>query len=152
MILLIVDPQCTKPYKTLSEPWRMIKYGVPRRTSHCDQTGNTSKYTQFSNGWYTFKFDSERANIPTTPPALENRKDQKTCGTNVPSWSPTYLPSIGQPPQDITVHFSWLSYEIVVGNSVHGKVVACRDEDGQEMYLYYLPPVKDCDSAYCAVI
>ena len=125
---------------------------MPHPERHCDKTGSGNYHTQHKEGWHVFRFDSRYATIPSSPPAEENRQsDRKTCGTLVSSWSSSALPTIGQPPQDITIHFAFLSHEKYPGLSRTGKIVACQWEDGQNMYIYYLPQVKACHAAYCAV-
>ena len=126
----------------------MVEYGVPHSAYHCDRA---DKGGNLEEGWHAFRFDSRYATLPSSPPAEENRSDRKTCGTSASSWSPSDLPTIGQAPQDINIHFAVGPYEKVPGYSVTGKVVACPGEDGQNMFLYYLPQVERCFSAYCAV-
>ena len=125
-----------------------MEYGVPHSAYHCDRA---DKGGNLEEGWHAFRFDSRYATLPSSPPAEENRSDRKTCGTSASSWSSSDLPTIGQAPQDINIHFAVGPYEKVPGYSVTGKVVACPGEDGQNMFLYYLPQVKGCSSAYCAV-
>lgn len=150
--MLHVDPQCSRPYTILSDKWRKIEYGVKHPTSHCDKTGSRSVYISgWLVGWYAFKIGSDYATIPTTPPAEKNRQPLMTCGTAASAWIEGSNPTIGQHQKDVTIYFAYKSTEKLHGHSVSAKVVGCVADDGQPMYLYYLPPVPGWCYAYCAL-
>jgi len=139
--------QCRKNYTTLTDYWRRIVPGVSHPSSHCD-----SEISNFKPGWYRFSFpQAPFAKIPTTPPLLENRQnDRKSCGTNAVPWMDATYPKVGEKPKDVIIKFAFFSSENY--ENVSAKVVACPEQD-KTVYIYHLPavPYHSCSLAYCAM-
>ena len=120
--------------------------------THCDKEGSGYLQTQLIPGWYAFRFGSDYATIPTTPPAEQYRQvDRQTCGSYASAWIEGSHPTIGQPQKYVNIYFAFTKNEKREGHTVSAKVVGCVSEDGQPMYLYYLPLVPSCDYTYCAL-
>ena len=141
------DPQCDRPYTTLSQEWRHVKYSSTAQDhTKCDN--------RLTTGWYRFTFPGKEngmlARIPTSPPATQYTYSGKTCGTNVSAWMFASLPVLGDPPKDVTMKMAYngrADYDSKWGRAA--KVVACNDESGNIYYLYYLRSTL-CTMLYCA--
>eukprot|EP00092_Neocalanus_flemingeri_P033813 GFUD01036767.1.p1 GENE.GFUD01036767.1~~GFUD01036767.1.p1 ORF type:complete len:346 (-),score=83.92 GFUD01036767.1:357-1304(-) len=145
-------PQCKMDYTTWTEDWRMVKYSTQAQAAnHCDQAPASSTKTGLTSGWHRFVFNGVHARIPTHAPASQYQGYGQICGTNGASWMDGSLPSLGEPPKDVTMKFSGdkkAEYDTSVRKPA--KVVACLDENYQTFYLYHLVPVSGCHLAYCA--
>jgi len=147
------DKQCSRPYKILSDSWRKIDFN-PAGTSNCDNTLDPN--------WYRFSFDGNAsyARIPSNPPAKKHQGTKKPCGTSRVAWMYGSLPTVGEPPKNVTMHWSGGSWNVnngeyygddTYGTPKHASVVACRDELKNTFYIYSLVPPQRCNNAYCAI-
>eukprot|EP00092_Neocalanus_flemingeri_P059839 GFUD01071659.1.p1 GENE.GFUD01071659.1~~GFUD01071659.1.p1 ORF type:complete len:230 (-),score=36.21 GFUD01071659.1:111-746(-) len=144
-------PQCMMDYTTWTEDWRMVRYSTqPQAANHCDQAPASSTKSGLTSGWHRFVFNGVHARIPTHPPPKQYQGSGKTCGTTAVSWMDGSLPSLGEPPKDVTMKFSYDKDEYDTNARKPAKVVACLDENYQNFYLYHLVPVTSCYYAYCA--
>eukprot|EP00092_Neocalanus_flemingeri_P059837 GFUD01071657.1.p1 GENE.GFUD01071657.1~~GFUD01071657.1.p1 ORF type:complete len:342 (-),score=90.72 GFUD01071657.1:111-1082(-) len=146
-------PQCMMDYTTWTEDWRMVRYSTqPQAANHCDQAPASSINTGFTSGWHRFVFNGVDARIPTHAPASQYYQGYgQTCGTYGASWMDGSLPSLGEPPKDVTIKFSGGGQaEYSTKFRKPAKVVACLDENYQTFYLYHLVQVYQCNLAYCA--
>eukprot|EP00092_Neocalanus_flemingeri_P046929 GFUD01052980.1.p1 GENE.GFUD01052980.1~~GFUD01052980.1.p1 ORF type:complete len:341 (+),score=79.07 GFUD01052980.1:76-1023(+) len=145
-------PQCKMDYTTWTEDWRMVKYSTQAQAAtHCDQAPASSYKTGLTSGWHRFVFNGVHARIPTHAPASQYRGYGQICGTNAASWMDGTLPSLGEPPKDVTIKFSGAGKaEYNTNTRKPAKVVACLDENYQTFYLYHLVQVASCNFAYCA--
>ena len=147
------NDQCSKPYKILSDSWRKIDF-TPTNTGNCDKT--------LPQNWYRFSFNGNDsyARIPTSPPAKAQQGSKRPCGTFSVSWIFESLPKVGDPPKNVTIHWSQATWNVdsgeylgddTYGTSVLASIVACRDGSSKTFYIYNLPPSQNCYSAYCAL-
>eukprot|EP00092_Neocalanus_flemingeri_P059840 GFUD01071660.1.p1 GENE.GFUD01071660.1~~GFUD01071660.1.p1 ORF type:complete len:232 (-),score=37.79 GFUD01071660.1:17-658(-) len=146
-------PQCMMDYTTWTEDWRMVRYSTqPQAANHCDQAPASSTKSGLTSGWHRFVFNGVHARIPTHAPASQYYQDwRQICGADGASWMDGSLPSLGEPPKDVTMKFSGdKKAEYSTSFRKPAKVVACLDENYQTFYLYQLVPVYQCDLAYCA--
>eukprot|EP00092_Neocalanus_flemingeri_P006048 GFUD01006517.1.p1 GENE.GFUD01006517.1~~GFUD01006517.1.p1 ORF type:complete len:450 (-),score=94.93 GFUD01006517.1:111-1406(-) len=146
-------PQCMMDYTTWTEDWRMVSYSTQRHAAdHCDLAPASSINTGFTSGWHRFVFNGVDARIPTHAPASQYYQGYgQTCGTYGASWMDGSLPSLGEPPKDVTIKFSGGGQaEYSTKFRKPAKVVACLDENYQTFYLYHLVQVYQCNLAYCA--
>jgi len=144
------DKQCSRPYKILSDSWRKIDFNPVG--SNCDST--------LEPNWYRFSFDGNAsyARIPSNPPAKKHQGTKKPCGTNRVAWMYGSLPTVGEPPKNVTMHWSagYWNDGTYLGEDTYGtpktaSIVACRDELKNTFYIYSLVPPQRCNNAYCAI-
>jgi len=147
------DEQCSKPYEILSDSWRKIDF-TPSSTGNCD--------SGLVPNWYRFSFNgnSSYARIPSSPPAKKHQGTKKPCGTSRVAWMYESLPSVGEPPKNITIHWSAGYWNVnngeylgddTYGTSKPASIVACRDDMKNTFYIYSLVPPQRCSNAYCAI-
>jgi len=147
------DEQCSKPYEILSDSWRKIDF-TSSSTGNCD--------SGLVPNWYRFSFNGNDsyARIPSSPPARKHQGTKKPCGTARVSWMYESLPSVGEPPKNVTIHWSagyWNPNSgIYLGDDTYGtskpaSIVACRDDMKNTFYIYSLVPPQRCSNAYCAI-
>ena len=76
------------------------------------------------------------------------------------AWMYESLPTVGEPPKNVTMHWSEGYWNIgngeYLGDDTYGiskpaSIVACRDELQNTFYIYSLVPPQSCNYAYCAI-
>ena len=98
-------------------------------------------------GWYRF-VEPAGTSLPLAPHNV-NGEQCNICQTTLSAWvHERRNPSLGDGAIDIT-----LCFRNSCSKNLTGQAVACKDAeaDGQTFYLYYLPTVKVCNTAYCAL-
>ena len=147
------DEQCSKPYEIFSDSWRKIDF-TSSTTGNCD--------SDLGPDWYRFSFNGNAsyARIPSSPPAKKHKGSKKPCGTHRVAWMYESLPTVGEPPKNVTMHWSAGYWNVdkgeylgddTYGTSKPASIVACRDEFQNTFYIYSLVPPQRCNNAYCAI-
>ena len=140
-----ITDQCKQSYSILKDDWRKVKY-VPGGAyqcdyNHCDRTG-------FSTAWYRFQ-EPAGYKLPIAPPVLKSGLCA-VCQTAASAWIVERRdPVFGEGIIDINICYSYSTTEC--DRKGQGKALACKDDDGELFYLYYLPPTTNCFHAYCAL-
>jgi len=124
------SPQCYREYAILAESWRRVNYS-PGGQDFCDERCDQTLLT----GWYRF-VEPAGVRLPTEPPKeFGNHCD--VCQTAAAAWvEESEDPIVGDPEKDINICFAWKDEKCKW--SIRGKSVACLDDIGSTVYLYYL--------------